>query len=52
MEVGRDPSLGTPFKLLPQTIPVPADAAADFPVSITMDKVHSLAFLISKMGYL
>ena len=52
MEVGRDLTLGTPFKLQPQLIPFPADAQHDFPVSITVDAAHSLAMLITKMGYL
>jgi clathrin heavy chain len=52
MEVGRDPSKGTPFRLPPTQIPVPADAAADFPVSLVIDKKDEIAFLMTKMGYL
>eukprot|EP00591_Stephanopyxis_turris_P001746 CAMPEP_0195517552 /NCGR_PEP_ID=MMETSP0794_2-20130614/11004_1 /TAXON_ID=515487 /ORGANISM="Stephanopyxis turris, Strain CCMP 815" /LENGTH=1705 /DNA_ID=CAMNT_0040646371 /DNA_START=237 /DNA_END=5354 /DNA_ORIENTATION=- len=52
MEVGRDPSKGAPFRLAPVPIPVPADAAADFPVSLAIDAKNDLAFLLTKMGYL
>lgn len=52
MEVGRDPSKGAPFRLTPTQIPVPADAAADFPVSLVVDKKDDIAFLMTKMGYL
>jgi len=52
MEVGRDPSLGAPFRLAPQAIPVPPDAATDFPVTVAIDPKHDVAFLLSKMGYL
>ena len=52
MEVGRDPSLGPAFKLAPTTIPVPQDALSDFPVSLAVDSQSSIAFLITKMGYL
>jgi len=52
MEVGRDPAKGAAFKLAPTQIPIPQDAAADFPVSLTIDGENSIAFLISKMGYL
>jgi len=52
MEVGRDPSKGAPFRLAPTQIPVPADAAADFPVSLVIDKKDEIAFLMTKMGYL
>ena len=51
MEVGRDPSLGAAFRLAPTSIPVPADAAADFPVSLVADPKNDLAFLLTKMGY-
>ena len=51
MEVGRDPSKGAPFRLPPASIPVPADAAADFPVSIVVDSKNDVAFLLTKMGY-
>lgn len=52
MEVGRDPSKGAPFRLPPTNIPVPADAATDFPVSLAVDQKDEVAFLLSKMGYL
>lgn len=51
MEVGRDPSKGPAFRLAPTAIPVPADAGADFPVSLVVDKKNDLAFLLTKMGY-
>jgi len=52
MEVGRDPSKGPPFRLPPTNIPVPADAATDFPVSLAVDQKDEVAFLLTKMGYL
>ncbi|GMH86760.1 hypothetical protein TL16_g10645, partial [Triparma laevis f. inornata] len=51
MEVGRDPALGPAFKLQPTVIPVPQDAGRDFMVSLTIDTPNSIAYLISKMGY-
>lgn len=51
MEVGRDPSLGAPFRLPPTSIPVPADAMADFPVSLVVDPKNEIAYLLTKMGY-
>jgi len=51
MEVGRDPAKGAPFRLPPTPIPVPADAAADFPVSLVVDAKDEIAFLLTKMGY-
>ncbi|CAB9523353.1 Clathrin heavy chain 1 [Seminavis robusta] len=50
-EVGRDPAKGAPFGVQPCVIPVPADAAADFPVSMAVDPKHDIAFLLTKMGY-
>jgi len=52
MEVGRDPSKGTPFRLAPTQIPVAPEAAADFPVSLVVNKKDDVAFLMTKMGYL
>jgi clathrin heavy chain len=52
MEIGRDPSKGQPFRMPPTNIPVPADAASDFPVSLAVDTKNDLSFLITKMGYL
>jgi len=52
MEVGRDPSKGAAFRLAPTTIPVPPEAAGDFPVSLVVDAKDDLSFLITKMGYL
>lgn len=51
MEVGRDPSKGAPFRLQPTVIPVPPEAAADFPVSLVIDAKDDVAFLLSKMGF-
>eukprot|EP00559_Dactyliosolen_fragilissimus_P005094 CAMPEP_0184856570 /NCGR_PEP_ID=MMETSP0580-20130426/1757_1 /TAXON_ID=1118495 /ORGANISM="Dactyliosolen fragilissimus" /LENGTH=1720 /DNA_ID=CAMNT_0027351673 /DNA_START=136 /DNA_END=5301 /DNA_ORIENTATION=- len=51
MEVGRDPAKGAGFRLAPTMIPVPADAQADFPVSLVIDKKDDIAFLLTKMGY-
>lgn len=50
-EVGRDPAKGTPFGIQPSVIPVPADGAADFPVSMAIDPKNEVAFLLTKMGY-
>jgi len=52
MEIGRDPSKGAPFRLAPTNIPVPADAAADFPVSLINDSKNDVSYLLTKMGYL
>eukprot|EP00590_Aulacoseira_subarctica_P006793 CAMPEP_0172414528 /NCGR_PEP_ID=MMETSP1064-20121228/1169_1 /TAXON_ID=202472 /ORGANISM="Aulacoseira subarctica , Strain CCAP 1002/5" /LENGTH=1718 /DNA_ID=CAMNT_0013151243 /DNA_START=102 /DNA_END=5258 /DNA_ORIENTATION=+ len=52
MEVGRDPAAGPSFRVGPTLIPVPADAAADFPVFINIDAKHDIAFMTTKMGYL
>lgn len=50
-EVGRDPSRGAPFGVTPSPIPIPADAAADFPVSLAVDQKDEMAFMLTKMGY-
>jgi clathrin heavy chain len=50
-EVGRDPAKGAPFGVAPTVIPVPADAAADFPVSLAFDQKDEIAFMLTKMGY-
>ena len=50
-EVGRDPAKGAPFGIAPAVIPLPNDAAADFPVSMAVDQKDEIAFLITKMGY-
>jgi len=52
MEVGRDPSNGPAFRLPPTVIPVPPEAAADFPVSLVVNKKDEVALLMTKMGYL
>merc|ERR1719253_2342253 len=51
MEVGRDPSKGTPHRLAPTAVPVPPEAAQDFPVSLVVDAKDDIAFLLSKMGF-
>lgn len=50
-EIGRDPSRGPPFGIQPAQIPMPPDAAADFPVSLAVDQKDEIAFLLTKMGY-
>ena len=50
-EIGRDPAKGPGFGVAPTTIPIPADAAADFPVSLAIDQKDEVAFLLTKMGY-
>jgi clathrin heavy chain len=50
-EIGRDPSRGPPFGIQPAVIPIPPDAAADFPVSMAIDQKDEIAFLLTKMGY-
>lgn len=53
MEVGRSKDApGGVFRVAPQNIPIPADAAADFPVSMVVSSKHSIIYMISKMGYL
>jgi clathrin heavy chain len=51
MEVGREVKEGT-FRLQPQAIPVPADAAADFPVAMQASKTQGIVYMVTKMGYL
>jgi len=51
MEVGREVKEGT-FRLAPVAIPVPADAAADFPVAMQASKDEGVVYMVSKMGYL
>merc|ERR1719253_1403067 len=51
MEVGRDPSKGTPHRLAPTAVPVPPEAAQDFPVSLVVDAKDDLAYLLTKMGF-
>jgi clathrin heavy chain len=50
-EIGRDPSRGAPFGIQPAVIPIPPEAAADFPVSLAVDQKDEIAFLLTKMGY-
>lgn len=50
-EIGRDPSRGAPFGIQPAQIPIPPDAASDFPVSLAVDQKDEVAFMLTKMGY-
>jgi clathrin heavy chain len=50
-EVGRDPSKGQPFAVQPVVIPVPPDAANDFPVSLCVSGKDDVAYLMTKQGY-
>ena len=50
-EIGRDPSKGPPHQVGPTPIPLPAEAVADFPVSLAIDSKDELCFLLTKMGY-
>lgn len=53
MEVGRDKTApGGVFKVAPQNIPMPPDAANDFPVTMNISKNSAMLYMISKMGYL
>jgi clathrin heavy chain len=52
MELGRDPAQGPGFKIAPQDIPFPPDAAGDFPVSMQVSSKHDILFMMTKMGYL
>jgi len=53
MEVGRDKDApGGAFRLAPVPIPVPADAAADFPVAMCAAAKHDVVYMVTKMGYL
>lgn len=52
IEVGKDRTApGGVFRLAPQELPVPADAAADFPVSMQASKKHDVLYILTKMGY-
>ena len=52
IEVGKDRTApGGVFRLAPQELPVPADAAADFPVSMQASKKHDVVYILTKMGY-
>ena len=53
MEVGKDKDApGGVFKVAPQDIPFPPEAAADFPVSLLPSKKHDLLYCLTKLGYL
>ena len=52
IEIGRQPGqAGAPFRPAPAALPVPADAGADFPVSVQASKRHEVLYVITKMGY-
>mmetsp|Transcript_10294 Transcript_10294/g.24653 ORF Transcript_10294/g.24653 Transcript_10294/m.24653 type:complete len:1703 (-) Transcript_10294:71-5179(-) len=54
MEVGRSPGAeGGVFRLPPQDLPVPPEAAAgnDFPVSLQVSKKHDILYIFTKMGF-
>jgi clathrin heavy chain len=50
-EVGRDSSRGAPFTVQPISIPVPPEAAADFPVSLAVSQKDEMAYMLTKMGF-
>jgi clathrin heavy chain len=53
MEVGRDKNApGGVFRVAPQNIPIPADAANDFPVAMNVSRLHDILYMVTKMGYL
>jgi clathrin heavy chain len=53
MEVGRDKTApGGVFRVQPKDIPVPPDAANDFPVTMNVSRKHDIVYMISKMGYI
>lgn len=53
MEVGRDKDApGGVFRLAPQGIPMAAEAAADFPVSMHIAPEDDVIYMITKMGFL
>lgn len=53
MEVGKDKDApGGVFKVPPQDIPFPPEAAMDFPVALLPSKKHDLLYCLTKLGYL
>jgi len=53
MEVGRDKNApGGVFRIPPQNIPIPPDAANDFPIAMNISKIHDVLYMVTKMGYL
>ena len=53
MEVGKDKDApGGVFKIAPQDVPFPPDAATDFPVSLMPSAKHGILYLITKFGFL
>jgi len=48
-EVGR--ASGGNFSIQPSALPIPPDAAADFPVSLSISEKDEVAYLLTKMGY-
>jgi clathrin heavy chain len=52
IEVGKDRSApGGVFRLAPQELPVPADAGADFAVTMQASKKHDVVYILTKLGY-
>ena len=52
IEVGRGKdSPGQPFRVGPVDLPVPSDAAGDFPVTVHASRKHDLIYVLSKSGY-
>lgn len=52
IEIGRDRNApGGVFRPAPAALPVPPDAAADFPVAIQASKKHDVLYILTKMGY-
>lgn len=52
IEVGKDRTApGGVFRLAPAELPVPADAGADFPVSMQASKKHDVVYIMTKLGY-
>lgn len=39
------------FRLPPQDLPVPPDAAADFPVAVQVSRKHDIVYIVTKMAY-
>ena len=49
IELGKAP--GEAFRITPQDLPVPGDAAADFPVGMKVSKKHDIVYIATKLGY-
>ena len=52
IEIGRDRNAtGAPFRPAPAALPMPGDAAADFPVAVQASKKLDMIYVLTKMGY-